>query len=259
MNDDIPRLGHSSSRTMKSSRTILIIAIVVALIGLGVGGYFYYQYTFVKSPEAIQKAAQEETKKLVAEIGKVMVLPANETPTLATVSDINQLKKQPFFKDAKNGDKVLLYVKAQKAIVYDPNGHKIVNVGPINIATQPNQAPQAKITLRNGTDINGLAAKAEAEIQKAFPGSNIVSKEQASRTNYDKTIVMAVDPLAKEAAEKLAKLYNVSTVSSLPDGETKPEGTDILIILGKDRVGQSENKTPSSPSPTQIPSPTPKK
>lgn len=242
---------------MKSSPRILIIAVVIALLGFGVGGYFYYQYTYVKNPEAMQKAAQEETNKLVAEISKFMVLPADETPTLASVSDIKQLKNQPFFKDAKNGDKVLLYMKAQKAIIYDPKAKRVVNVGPINIATQPNQnqPSQARIALRNGTQINGLAAKVEEEIQKTFPGSLIVSKEQAARSDYDKTVVIAFNDQAKAPAAELAKTLKASVVD-LPAGEPKPEGIDVLVILGKDRGGSEAVKTPS---PTQAPSPTPEK
>lgn len=246
---------------MKSSKTIVIILIIISLLSLGSGGYFYYQYqkktALQTNPEAIQKAAQEETKRWVEEVGKVAVLPSDETPTIATVSDINKLKDQPFFKNAENGDKVLLYTKAKKAYLYDPNLHKIVDIGPINIGTQANPASSAKIAIRNGTDIAGLASNAETDIEKAFPGSNVVSKEQAKKTNYDKTIVVAFNDQAKSSAEILAKFFNTS-VGSLPAGEDKPEGADILVILGKDRT-ESGDKVSSTPSPTKTPTPTPEK
>lgn len=64
-------------------------------------------------------------------VGKLMVLPSDETPTLATVLDKEQLKDQPFFADSQNGDKILIYTKAKKAIIYRLDGNKLINVGPI--------------------------------------------------------------------------------------------------------------------------------
>jgi hypothetical protein len=61
-----------------------------------------------------------------------MVLPADETPTIATVSDPEKLKDQPFFANAKKGDKVLIFSNSAKAILYSPTEDKIVEVAPIN-------------------------------------------------------------------------------------------------------------------------------
>src|SRR3989304_6601820 len=94
---------------------------VIVLLVLGGGGYFYYQtqknQTVKTNPQA---SAQDETKKIVSEVGKLIDLPAGEDPTVATVTDIAKLKDQPFFQKAKNGDKVLIYTNSKKAILYDP-------------------------------------------------------------------------------------------------------------------------------------------
>ena len=73
-----------------------------------------------------------EIRDVSAKISKLIVLPTDELPTLATVSDPEKLKDQPFFANAKTGFKVLVYSKAQKAILYDPTTNKIVEVAPIN-------------------------------------------------------------------------------------------------------------------------------
>lgn len=83
-------------------------------------------------PVDTQKAAQEEINKIVDDVGKLIVLPKGEVPTIATVTDLKQLKDQPFFDNAKVGDKVLIYTKAQKAILYDPSSNKIVEMAPLN-------------------------------------------------------------------------------------------------------------------------------
>ena len=62
-----------------------------------------------------------------------MVLPKDETPTLATVSDPEKLKDQRFFVNAVKGDKVLVYSLAKKAILYSPSLDKIIEVAPVNV------------------------------------------------------------------------------------------------------------------------------
>ena len=64
-----------------------------------------------------------------------MSVPADETPTLASVTDKTKLKDQPFFKDAENGDQILIFPQAKKAIIYRESTNKLINVGPIAITT----------------------------------------------------------------------------------------------------------------------------
>lgn len=80
-----------------------------------------------------QKVAQETTQELVEKVGKLIKLP-EETPSVATVTDPEKLKaEQPFFTNAKAGDKVLIYTNARKAIMYSPEENKIVEVAPLVI------------------------------------------------------------------------------------------------------------------------------
>lgn len=110
---------------------------VLLLVALGAAVYFFSQLNQLK--EDPQKTAQKEAQTLVAKVGKLIVLPEGEEPTVATVTDPNLLKDQPFFANAKKGDKVLIYTNARKAILYDPENNKIVEVAPVSIG--PNQAP----------------------------------------------------------------------------------------------------------------------
>src|SRR3989344_4546306 len=93
--------------------------------------YFYFQYNTIKLNP--QKIAQDERAALLAQVSRLIVLPTGEDPTLATVSNIDVLRAQPFFSNAKNGDRVLIYANAKKAILYDPDSDKIVEVAPIII------------------------------------------------------------------------------------------------------------------------------
>lgn len=79
-------------------------------------------------------ASKAEVTKITNEIAKYFELP-NETPTLATVSDVAAAKQQSpvFFAKAKDGDKVLIYAKAKEAILYRPSTKKIIVVAPLNV------------------------------------------------------------------------------------------------------------------------------
>ncbi|MFA7285703.1 MAG: hypothetical protein WC011_02555 [Candidatus Paceibacterota bacterium] len=72
-----------------------------------------------------------ESDILIDKVGEIVYLPIGETPSVATVTDPSKLKNQNFFENAKTGDKVLIYPKSGKAVLYDPEVHKIVNISSI--------------------------------------------------------------------------------------------------------------------------------
>lgn len=138
---------NTNPRPMKPRRKNFLgpVLIILVLLFAGIAAYFYSQYSALKADPA--KDAKAEVDKVVAEVGKLIVLP-DEQPTIATVTDVEKLKDQAFFSKAKNGDKVLIYTEAKKAVLYDPINHKIVEVAPINIGNStgvtprtPNSAP----------------------------------------------------------------------------------------------------------------------
>jgi hypothetical protein len=79
----------------------------------------------------------DANQALLATVGTLITLPADETPVIATVADPAQLQSQPFFKHAQKGDKALLYMKAQKAILYRPIEQKIIEVAPFAPTATP--------------------------------------------------------------------------------------------------------------------------
>ena len=115
--------------SMKHSLNIIIILSVVTITSLVVAGNFYLELRHVRANP--QTEVNDELLAVVVKVGRLVVLPDDEQPTLATVADPEQLKSQPFFARAKKGDKVLVYNKAQKAILYDPVQDKIVEIAPI--------------------------------------------------------------------------------------------------------------------------------
>ena len=85
---------------------ILVVLFVLFIVAVGLAAFFYRELSTYKDNP--QKVMQEEVQAVVEQVGQIMILPQGEQPTLATVSDLSQLKDQPFFVNAKIGDKVLL-------------------------------------------------------------------------------------------------------------------------------------------------------
>lgn len=121
---------------MDNTKKIFLAVVSLLLFTTGIASgaayYFYRQYSQEKQLSGSGRA-DDELKKLVSRVSQLITLPENEEPTIATVSDPDKLKDQVFFAKAKKGDKVLIYSQTGKAILYDPVGHKILEVAPINL------------------------------------------------------------------------------------------------------------------------------
>ncbi len=120
----------------------IIILFVLAVLGMYGTGHFYNKYKAVTKNPNLE--AQRETESLVAAVGKLMELPNDETPSIATISDKEKLNNQPFFKTGENGDKLFTYTKAMKAILYRPQTNKIINVAPIAVNQGATVAPETR-------------------------------------------------------------------------------------------------------------------
>jgi len=128
-------------------KLLAFLVIIVAIVGGFGSWYFYNKYQTLKANPNVE--AQAEVKSLTTTIGKFMELPTDEDPTVATILDKEKIKDQPFFKNAKNGDKLLAYTKAMKAILYRPSTNRIIEVGPIINNQQP--AAEEKTTTNDST------------------------------------------------------------------------------------------------------------
>lgn len=123
-----------------------IITVIILAIAAVPSYYFYNQYQ--KSQALLQnpnQASAVEAQVLVNNVGKLIELPAGENPTIATVSDLTKLQDQPFFAKAKNGDKVLIYSNAKKAILYRPSINKIIEVAPVNLGNNLVPSPTVQV------------------------------------------------------------------------------------------------------------------
>ncbi len=124
----MPKVPHVVRRWWKWAVAVLVVAAVVWLAY----GYIHTKNELTKLSNP-KTAGQTETQQLIDKVSKLVDLPTNETPTLATVKDSSKLKTQTFFSDAQNGDKVLIYTKAGKAVLYRPSTNRIIQYSKVNL------------------------------------------------------------------------------------------------------------------------------
>ncbi|KND48809.1 MAG: hypothetical protein AB200_00005 [Parcubacteria bacterium C7867-005] len=106
------------SRKTKKIITIVFVGLMIFI------GYFSVRYFFFKNIN--------DPMSVVSEVQKLTDLPKGEDPTIATVNDPTTLSNQKFFKDAKKGDRVLIYTEAKKAFLYRPSENRVVAEAIIN-------------------------------------------------------------------------------------------------------------------------------
>lgn len=111
------------------------VSLLVLLLLASIGGTFYFYESAKKLVADLQQTPEQkaaaELADVVQKVSVHMVLPRDETPTLASVIDPNALKNQPFFVHALKGDKLLLFPNSHKAILYRPSTDQIIDVGPL--------------------------------------------------------------------------------------------------------------------------------
>lgn len=252
-NKDVP-----AKTKIKVWKIILTALVVLLILVLGASAFYFYRKS--------QKVTVTESVDLVEKVNKLIELP-NEAATIATVTDREKVKDQPFFANAQNGDKALIYTQAKKAILYRPANNKIIEVMYLSIgqnqntveaqAQQPSIQEQAqtstqtsadeqsangsgqaqvetqvqqsvKVAVNNGTTQKGLA-KTLAEKLLQMDGVTIATIGNA-KGNFDKIIVVDLTGKNETRTAEIATTLN-GEVGSLPEGETKPEA-DILVIGG---------------------------
>lgn len=228
----------------------ILMAIIGGLIILA------FLYLYFANPGNLG-VADKDLQDLTQKVGLLYELPPNETPKVATVSDKTKLLDQPFFQNAQEGDKVLLFYQAKKAILFRPSTNKIIEVAPLNVAENKSAvqatvagaikedipavakeaASPAEVILLNGASIAGIASQIEAEIKKdpvLAADFFVIKKDNAQKRDYSDSVVVVLNPAYKLQAQTMAQALNAK-VGSLPNDETEPEAGDLLVILGKDQ------------------------
>jgi hypothetical protein len=107
--------------------------VIVGVVALALGWLIYgYVTTKMELAKLNKNPGGSDVQQLVGDISKHMQLP-DESPTLATVNDVGKLKNQEFFKNAQNGDKVLIFSKDGRALLYRTSTKKVIEYSKVDL------------------------------------------------------------------------------------------------------------------------------
>ena len=107
----------------------LILVFLLVVVG-SLAEYFYENDVVYENPNLV---AESQVSVYTEKIGRLVFLPKDEIPSVATVSEPELLNNQIFFAEAQKGYIVLIYSNAKKAILYDPVTDKIIAMASVNI------------------------------------------------------------------------------------------------------------------------------
>lgn len=235
------------ARMMESAWVRLgMAAIVVGLLvgAAGGAGYFYraYKKTLSEKDSLLSQLSGKapevpEVESVVASVSKLIDLPQGETPTLATVSDKSKLESQTFFKRAENGDKVLIYTTAGKAILFRPSTGKVVDMTAIN--TTPEK--KSEVTEPSSSEAGAIAgesteSKTVTKTVEANVSGTETNSEKTSELSFSVAIVNGTETagLAKKTGETVKENFASATVVKTADAKKKDyERTFVVDVSGK--------------------------
>ncbi len=218
---------------------LLLLCILVVAITSGVFIYLRKHPTLLGAsslPKEEPRETRTELSLILADIRKVMLLTESETPTLATVTEAEKMKTQSFFKNAENGDKVIIYVASHKAILWRPSTKMIIEVGTVSKdnSTATTDAPP-RVDLEKKVAIRATNAEKLATIvkkAKTIPGVQITASETSATTQYNKTLVIDLSGKRSSEAQLLAQILS-ATVGDLPSTEKAAKNADFLILVAQ--------------------------
>lgn len=233
-------MEENTAKKKMTPKKVLQIVVVLALMAFGAWSFFSYQkaqreVAKLSNPEASQQAIAKEREEILAKVGKLMVLPTDEEPTIASVTDAEVLSQyQPFFRNASNGDKVILYVKSGKSIIYSPDKNIIVNVGTISVrgnnagALDPKNP--LKVEIRKGGASQERVDVLAEQLKQVVTITEVIS---AANQDYKGPVIVALtkDEARLQQAQVFAANLGVQLTSELPAGEA-PTDAEVVVIVG---------------------------
>lgn len=224
-----------------NKKVLQLTFVLVILLGLSSYLSRILLIRYHESQKQVPKNPQVMTAgNQIDALSRLIELPTDENPTVASISDTGKLEAQEFFKKAQNGDIVFAYPKNKLAILYRPGIQKIVKVAPIVINNKSNQKAAAddktaektiRVAYLNGTETAGLAKATEKTVKEKNHSWQTVLVGDANKKGYKKTIIVDLTGNFGSEANQLAETLS-GQVGNLPEGESKPDA-DIIIIVGK--------------------------
>lgn len=251
------------SLPIKATKPILIIGLTILLLGLFASVVVFARQRFIAGES--DEVYSSDGGQLLDQLSKLVVLP-EEQPVVSVLDNLESVASKPFFKNAQQNDLLFQFTQSSKVILYRPSENKIVDIGIISddqTYERPNLDPMEKAKVMSSQDmltdsaefIATESASNEKKVKVAFYNasdvvgftrvveSRLVAKYEQIQTSaraianndYSETLIIDLSGSNSFLAREIAKEIGGS-LSSMPEGEVKPDDSDILIILGKSEM-----------------------
>lgn len=241
----MPDDKQASPKRSNSLTNTLLLALLVVAVGAFAWSFWSYQnvkqeVAVLKDPQLASELNQKQTEELLSKVSKLLVLPNERQPVVATINDVETLAStQDFYALANNGDKLIIFQNARKAVIYDEDDNKIVNVGPIfvnNAEGEPQavtpEADRLTIELRNGSADAGSSIAVRDRLLANYT-FNVTKLGKTAKPDYTGYIIVDNTNGSKATMlEALQKELGATVVKEAPDGEADPRA-EVLVIVGK--------------------------
>lgn len=104
--------------------TLLVLAL---LLGGGVY-YAFSEHVITASPGTQVGGVVSEKEEIIKVVRELIALPGREVPAYGVITDPMQLVGQPFFKNARRDDVVLVFTSAKRAVLFRPSTGQIIEM-----------------------------------------------------------------------------------------------------------------------------------
>jgi len=224
---------------MRNKFLTYILPIILLLTGVFVADRFLN----LNSIEVGEIHNEKQISKIIDKVRSHIVLPENEKPLVATVANVDNLKKSnSFYDNAHNGDYLILFESVKLGILYDKEKDILLKVAPLTLKDTTNQendstlekaAKEIHFDIRNTTNIKGFASQIKDVLSKKelyivdYVGN---SSNKGQSQNY---VIVLNKKIPESEYLSISDILDADVLFGLPDGESGSE-SDIVILLGKE-------------------------
>jgi cell division protein FtsL len=223
-NQAVKQEGFYAGLIKRITRNLKLIIIVLLVVFLVAVVATWWVTTGHKTKE------QRDLNTVKSQVSKHMLLPKDEEPTLAEVTDKNQIKDKFLAKNASNGDQVLIYTTNQIAIIYRPSADRIVAVGSVTADPALAEAKNATLTILNGSKNPEKTKAIIAKIKAAYPDITVTDGGITNKHDFPTTIVIDSSNQKDYLTDALARVSG-GRRGVVPISEARAD-TDLMIIVG---------------------------
>ncbi len=221
-----------------NTKRVLMILNIVALLGLSTStGLLFMKNKDLK--DQVGLTADEQNKRLIAEVNKVYDLPEEE-PVVAKVTNVDEFKKQfDAFKDddIRVDDYLLFYRKNRLNVIYRKTEKRVVKTAAVAVP----------ITLEL---VGSEAAIAEVEKKATEAFGNQITVVKTKKDGITQSFVFDVDNDQANETTSVAQKLSYEVGTTLPTGFTPGAQTEIVVVVAGNGTATT---TPADTTATQQP------